>query len=247
MGLYKTTDSQLDLFSINTRNIPIKYINCKTYLFVRKVKPEKKHGAKALKNEDFKDHDYWPYMYAYSAQVTNRLMNERYIAWQKEIAKKSKQDKKLLQDKINGEMTGYGYSPTLEKIKRHSMSHDYTISFEMPEKLDQYKQEISYKNYETKDMYIEVSFQGPLDYPRLENNTVHSFIGLSCVIPADHEIVVDMYSHEVIGNSLLKYINDSSFWAIVPGDNELAIEADHGIDGGYVRIQTRYEMNNAQT
>src|ERR1017187_4551919 len=93
--------------------IPVQYIEHKNYIFVRSVIPEKPHGAKALKNEDFKDHDYWPTAYAYSKQVTEKLINDKYEKWQGELAEKDAREEERLQLVIANEKARYGYSPTL--------------------------------------------------------------------------------------------------------------------------------------
>lgn len=247
MGGNKTTESRLGLLnglagSPNIIKIPIKYIEHKNYIFVRKVKPEVPHGAKALKNEDFKDHDYWDNAYAYSKQVTTKLINERYQEWQKNLDQRSEKDRKLLQKKVDREIDTYGYSPTLEKQQQQSRIHNYYISYEMPEHLDQYKLRINYKNYETRDMFVELTFYGPLSYPRVANNTAMTFLTLNCIIPQQHNISIDMYSREAVGNSLLEYALGSTFWALSPGDNEIELSAKDAIGEGSVRIQTRYEL-----
>ena len=222
--------------------IPVQYIEHKNYIFVRKVKPEVPHGAKALKNEDFKDHEYWPTAYAYSKQVTTKIINERYGKWQKNLDKQTEKDKKILQQKIDQEIAQYGYSPTLEKTQRQSRVHNYYVSYEMTERFDQYRLRISYKNYETRDMFVELSFCGPLSYPQIANTTTETFIALDCIIPQQHDITIDMYTHEALGNSGLQYGERSTFWALIPGDNELELSARGDIGNGSVRIQTRYEM-----
>jgi hypothetical protein len=222
--------------------IPVQYIEHKNYVFVRKVKPEVPHGAKALKNESFKDEEYWPTAYAYSKQVTTKLINERYRGWQKALDERSEKDRKLLQEKVDLEVEFYGYSPIVEQQKRQSKIHNYYVSYENTERLDQYKLQIRYKNYEIKDMFVELTFYGPLNYPQVANNTTEAFIALNCIIPQQHNIMVDMYSQEVTGNSLLKYIEGSTFWVLPPGDNEIELSARDPIKEGNVRIQTRYEL-----
>jgi hypothetical protein len=242
----KSTEAQLDIFNVAhiplIFKIPVQYIEQKNYIFVRSVEPVKPQGAKALKNEDFKDHEYWKNAYAYSRQVTTKLINERYQEWQKELDKRSEKEKKLLQEKMDSEVRQYGYSPTFENMQSQSRSHNYYTSYEMPERLDQYKIQIRYKNYESKNMFIEICFYGPLYYPQLFNHTTDAFIGLNCIIPKQHQISVDMYSNEAVGNSALQYFEGSTFWSLLPGDNELEMSAQEAIGEGTLRIQTRYEM-----
>ena len=222
--------------------IPVQYIEHKNYIFVRKVKPIVPHGAKALKNEDFKDHDYWPTAYAYSKQVTTKLINERYREWQKALDQKSEKDRRLLQEKVDLEISLYGYSPIVEQKQWQSKIHNYYVSYENTERLDQYRLQIRYKNYETKDMFVELTFYGPLNYPQVANNTTETFIALNCIIPPQHNIVVDMYNQEVTGNSILQYVEGSTFWTLSPGDNEIELSAKDAISEGNVRMQTRYEL-----
>lgn len=225
-----------------TADIPVEQISKKDFIFVRIIKPEKPHGAKALKNEDFIDHSYMEYMYAYSTQVTIKYIDEKYKAWQEEVSKKSDTEKQRLQENIKHEYTAYGYSPTFENMQRISKRRNYLVSYEMPERFDKYKTKIRYKNYETKDMFVEFSFYGPLSYPVVVNHTVHEFVSLDCVIPQEHYITLDMFTQEAIGNSHLKYREGSSFWALTTGDNELELSAGEDIGSGNVRVQTRYDM-----
>lgn len=246
MGKNKSTAAQIDLFSFtpvsSIQKISVHYIEHKEYIFVRAVKPEKPQGAKALKNEDFIDHDYLSEIYAYSQQVTTRLINDRYKIWQAELAKKSIKDKKILQQKIDNEIALYGYSPTLENAQQQSRTHNYYISYEMPERLDKYKSRVTYRNYEPTEMFVELSFYGPLSRPRIANNANETFIALNCVIPRQHQIIIDTYNQEAIGNSLLQYFEGSTFWSLSPGDNELELSAQDNIGEGSVRVSTRYEL-----
>lgn len=58
-------------------NISLVY-QTKVYRIRVKVVKIKKIGHKALKNEDFIDHDYWPMIYEHYKQVTEKNILERY-------------------------------------------------------------------------------------------------------------------------------------------------------------------------
>lgn len=227
------------------KNIKIDFIGTKEHIFVKNMSLPKLSGAKALKNEDFIDHEDYKKRLSYYKQVTRNNIYDAFVKRQEEQSARREytvsEEDKLIQKEIKS----YGYSPTLENKKRakRQVSIDYMVSYEMPERLDKYTPRIDYRNYEHKPMFIEVRFFGPLLRPKIIKSDHDLFLGIDCHIPRGHEICIDMATKEVIGHSQLVYLPDSVFWSLLPGNNTLHLFAEGGMDeGGYARIQTRYDM-----
>lgn len=87
-----------------------------------------------------------------------------------------------------------------------------------------------------------IVFSGPMQNPRLSNDTTGQLLGLDVTLFAGDEITVDMAARTIVQgtntNKMSAKTSESTFWSLAPGENVLRLAATT-FDSGSVTITYR--------
>lgn len=96
------------------------------------------------------------------------------------------------------------------------------------------------------EAYPTITFNGPLNNPRLYNRAVGREMALTHVLAAGEQIVIDMREKTIIQggttNQIAKKTAGSKWWWLAPGDNVLDFATSVGGDTGNCQIAFRHSF-----
>lgn len=219
----RIVEAQLDIFSdkISTA-IPVSYIGQLDWIYVKVRKPQKPQGAKALKNEDFKDHEFWPDMYARTKQ------RDAFYS------KYKKRENSSIYYRNSVTIT------TSVSIPPRSIPTEYIPNkplMRIPVSLDKYESKTDLDATRLEGNVVELSFMGPLENPILRNRTTGRQVVLEYSLGAGEESTFYVWWDNAIGELVYRFLNLTVLWEMAADRNTIEFLAKAGIeDGGSARI-----------